>query len=166
MLFISKIKLMAKLATLTVVLLFMATTGLSAQEIPTAGGGEATGTGGTSSYAIGQVFFSTQNGNGGTVSQGVEQPFEIFITLGMDEHSILLMGAHPNPTEDNLILTTETAPINLSYGLYDVHRKLIENRKITSAKTTISVENLPQAIYFLNVTRNSHLVKTFKIIKK
>ena len=52
--------------------------GLQAQESPTAAGGEATGSGGTASYSIGQVVYTTNTGTNGSVAQGVQQPFVIF----------------------------------------------------------------------------------------
>ena len=51
--------------------------GLQAQESPTATVGEATGTGGTASYSVGQVVYTTTTGTNGSVAQGVQQPFEI-----------------------------------------------------------------------------------------
>ena len=145
--------------------LFLGTFGLFAQEIPTASGGEATGPGGTSSYSIGQVFYSTFSNSNGTISQGVEQPFEIYATLGKEENSIVLMSAHPNPTDGYLILTASVFD-NLSYELYDLQGRLLYNKEVTSDKTTILFENLPRATYFLNVKKKSQTIKTFKIIKK
>ena len=40
-------------------------------------GGEATGSGGTSSYTLGQVFYTVTNANSGSISQGVQQNFRI-----------------------------------------------------------------------------------------
>jgi len=53
----------------------------------------------------------------------------------------------------------------LNYQLYDNQGKIIENKKVTANSTTISMEALPKSIYFLNVTDNKQVVKTFKIIK-
>jgi hypothetical protein len=47
--------------------------GLSAQESVNGSGGDATGTGGTSSYSIGQVVYTTATGTNGSVAQGVQQ---------------------------------------------------------------------------------------------
>ncbi len=56
-----------------------------AQESIVASGGEATGTGGSSSYSIGQVSYTSNQGTGGSVEQGVQQPFEIYAVLGMEK---------------------------------------------------------------------------------
>ena len=52
----------------SVVFVLLGLGGLHAQENPTAAGGEATGTGGTSSYSVGQVVYTTNTGaNGSTL---------------------------------------------------------------------------------------------------
>ncbi|MBV1889111.1 MAG: HYR domain-containing protein, partial [Proteobacteria bacterium] len=46
---------------------------ISAQESINVSGGDATGTGGSSSYSVGQVFYTTNVGATGSVAQGVQQ---------------------------------------------------------------------------------------------
>ena len=139
--------------------------GLHAQESPTAAGGEATGTGGTSSYSVGQVVYTTATGTNGSLAQGVQQPYEISVTIGIKETSINLeLSVYPNPTTDYLTLKLDEFE-TLNFQLIDLQGKIIENKKISSTTTSINVENLPKALYFLNVTKNNKVVKSFKIIK-
>ena len=49
------------------------------QHTLSASGGEAVGSGGTSSYTYGQVFYQTESTSTSSLSQGVQQPFEISI---------------------------------------------------------------------------------------
>ena len=139
--------------------------GLHAQESINGSGGEATGTGGTASYSVGQVVYTTATGTNGSVAQGVQQPFEISTTVGINETTINLeMSVYPNPTTNYLTLKTDDNA-NLNYQLVDLQGKVIENKKVIANSTTISMEALPKAIYFLNVTKDNQVVKTFKIIK-
>jgi len=139
--------------------------GLHAQESPTAAGGEGTGAGGTASYSVGQVVYTTNRGTNGSVAQGVQQPYEISTTVGINETSINLeMSVYPNPTTNYLTLKVEDNS-NLSYQLYDLQGKVIENKKINSNSINISLEEKPTAAYFLNVINNNQIVKTFKVIK-
>jgi hypothetical protein len=139
--------------------------GLHAQESPTAAGGEATGTGGTSSYSVGQVVYTTATGTNGSLAQGVQQPYEISVTIGIKETSINLeLSVYPNPTTDYLTLKVDDFE-TLNFQLIDLQGKIIENKKVSSTTTSINVENLPKALYFLNVTKNNKVVKSFKIIK-
>ena len=139
--------------------------GLHAQETIPATGGEATGTGGTASYTVGQVVYTTATGTNGSVAQGVQQPYEIFATTGINETSINLeLSVYPNPTTNYLTLKVEETA-NLNYQLFDMQGKVIENKKVTTNTTSITMEALPTATYFLNVVKNNQVVKTFKVIK-
>lgn len=157
---------MKHIKTITsVAFLLLGLGGLHAQESPTSTGGEATGTGGTASYSIGQVVYTTNTGTNGSVAQGVQQAFEISTTAGINETSINLeLSVYPNPTTNYLTLKVEKLE-NLTYQLIDLQGKIITNKKVTAKTSTIKMEDLPKAIYFLNVTKNNQLVKTFKIIK-
>jgi hypothetical protein len=55
---------------------------------------------------------------------------------------------------------------NLSYQLYDMNGKLLQNRKVDGNETVITMGNLVPSTYFLKVTDNQKEVKTFKIIKQ
>ena len=55
----------------------LATLELSAQENTVASGGKATGSGGTVSYSVGQVVYTTNAGTNGSLSQGVQQPYVV-----------------------------------------------------------------------------------------
>lgn len=132
-------------------------------------GGDATGSGGTSSYSVGQVVYITNTGSNGSIAQGVQQPYEITVVTNLDEAAIiqLELSAYPNPAVDFLNLNIgEFEKNNLSYQLYNVAGKLLENKKIEQRLTKINMEKLPKAIYFVKVTRNKTSIKTFKIIKK
>ena len=139
--------------------------GLHAQETVTTTGGEATGTGGTASYSVGQVVYTTATGTNGSVAQGVQQPYEISVTIGIKETSINLeLSVYPNPTTDYLTLKVDDFE-TLNFQLIDLQGKVIANKKVTNATTIIKMEELAKALYFLNVTKNNQLIKTFKIIK-
>jgi hypothetical protein len=138
-----------------------------AQKSVVASGGNATGTGGKVSYSIGQVAYTTATGTGGKVTQGVQQPFEI-LTLGTDNFPEikLTMAVYPNPTTSLVNLTVDNFDFEkLQFYLTDINGKQLQSRKIIDAETQIEMENLPQAVYFLNVLDNNKTLKTFKIIK-
>jgi hypothetical protein len=139
------------------------------QENILASGGTATGSGGTSSYSVGEIFIGTQTGTNGSVAQGTQQPFEIS-TLGNDEFPQinLEMSVYPNPTIDKLnLLIGNKEWSNLTYQFFDISGKIIsENQKITASETPVSMQSFSQGIYFLVVKDSKKTVKTFKIIKK
>lgn len=139
------------------------------QESVVVSGGNATGTGGSSSYSVGQVVYTSLPGANNYILQGVQQPYEI-ITLGNDEFKEinLEMTAYPNPTIDilNLVVVNDKLD-NLSYNIFDINGKLVSrNSKITTSETKVSLQELNQGIYFLAIKENNKTIKTFKIIKK
>ncbi len=142
---------------------------IQAQNAIPASGGNATGIGGSISYTIGQAVYSSYTETTGSVAQGVQQPYEISVVTGLEEalEIILNFSTYPNPATDFITLKIENYKTeNLTYQLYDINGSLLENRKIESIETTISMGKLIPSIYFLRITDNNKDAKTFKIIKK
>jgi len=139
-----------------------------AQEAVIAAGGDASGSGGTVAYTVGQLVYTTHKGTTGSVAQGVQQAFEISVISGLKEVKgiNLTISAYPNPTTDFLNLKVENYNNqNLSYQLLDMSGKLLETKKLEGEQTRIGMSNLAHATYFVKVIRNNNEVKTFKIIK-
>ncbi len=156
-----------KNVTLSALLLFGA--GLSAgyaQQSTTASGGDATGSGGSIAYSVGQIVYTTISGTNGSLSQGVQQPYEISINTGLAEAGINLnVAVYPNPTIDALKLNVDNFDNETSYQLMDVNGKLLESNAVAANITTIKMEHYASATYFLKVIRNNQEIKTFKLIK-
>jgi hypothetical protein len=142
---------------------------LKAQEAIPAAGGDATGNGGSVSYTIGQVVYTTNTSATGSVSEGVQQPYEIFIITGSELFPSVSLSCkvYPNPTTDFLILSVgELEKENLSYRLADLNGREIAIGKVIDEQTKIQMGSLRDGNYFLSVIMNNAEVKTFKIIKK
>ena len=139
-----------KKVKLSALILLAGLTGLQAQEAVTAAGGDATGSGGTVSYTIGQIDYTTNTGTGGTVTQGVQQPYEFFI-LGIDDKKDISvkLSVYPNPAVSTVNLRIDNQNLeNLSFQLYDVNQKLILNQKVSNTETSIRWKNLHQPLTF------------------
>ena len=138
------------------------------QEIISSTNGDSSGSGGSSSYTIGQVFFNTIESDNGSLVQGVQQPFE-FQTLSTPALLTVQLTAvtYPNPTTDFVLLKIlDTALENLQYTLFDLNGKTIVSKKINSFSTRITMKNFAIGLYLLKLTKNNQPLKTFKIIKK
>jgi|SRR5690554_434647 len=148
-----------------VILLGLGLTGLHAQESINASGGDATGSGGSASYSVGQVVYTTNTGSTGSVAQGVQHAFEIY-TLGVEDIEDILLTAYPNPTTDYLTLELNAVTYSdVTYQLFDIHGRLLRSHKITDNHTQIAMSDLPAAVYFVKVSQGNNEVKTFKIVK-
>lgn len=145
-------------------LLILLTESVFSQEAVTTAGGESTGTGSVS-FTIGQIVYSQISSDDNFIIQGVQQPFEIF-SDGKNKFISLEYSVYPNPTVD--YLTLKIINFNhqaLSYKLYDTNGKLIKNSKLLESNTNIEMKYLQSAMYFLVVSNDLKVLKSFKIIK-
>ncbi len=154
----------------TILLFFtLAITTALAQETVSVTGGDASGSGGSVSYTLGQVAYETHNGTGAYSIEGVQQPYEISVVTAIGELDgiTLSISAYPNPVTDNLTLGIDGVEgKELSYQLYNLDGRILRNEKITDPKTNIAMSGFVSATYFVKVVSGSKKVKTFKIIKK
>ena len=142
--------------------------GLHAQEAFPVAGGDAVGSGGSVSYSIGQLVYNTNEGPDGSVAQGVQQPYEISIIVGLEEAEgiKLICTAYPNPTTDLLNLKVENYDLDdLSYFLFSMNGNLLKSNKIREKETSISMIEYQSGIYFLKILSKEIETKTFAIIK-
>jgi hypothetical protein len=95
-----------KVKLYAIFLLSLGLTGLHAQETIPTSGGNALGSGGTVSYTVGQLVYTTNTGTTGSLAQGVQQPYEISVVNGIDEALGITLNysAFPNPATDFLYL--------------------------------------------------------------
>lgn len=154
----------------------------NAQEAIPAAGGTVTGQGGSVSFTVGQVVYTTVSGEEHTVSQGVQQPYEIWVVTSSEEIPIsgIDIQAYPNPATDFVTLRVESA-LNqhfqpFAYELFDMTGRVLEKKTISSSHTNIPMGHLAPATYFVKVYHSAKTTflmqsssvqsKTFKIIKK
>jgi hypothetical protein len=154
---------------LSIFLLFMGSaTIIKAQDAIPASGGNSSGSGGSVSYTVGQVSYSSVSDTGGTVSEGVQQPYEIFVITGLDQFTGITLNlfAYPNPTTNSLTLKVDDFNLNnLSFILSDLNGKILTSNLISEEKTSVEMGYLVSATYFLTVKQGNSILKTFKIIK-
>ena len=157
--------------TLKLVIVFLFSlklTSIQAQVAISASGGNATGSGSVS-YTVGQTVYTTNTGTNGSVAQGVQQPHEISVVTGIEEAKdiSLEMVVYPIPATDFVMLNIANYEgINIRYQLYDINGNLLKDTKVEGNETNIPMQNLLPSMYFLKVTDNNKVIKTFKIIKK
>jgi len=136
-----------------VLLLGLGLTGLQAQTNVNATGGNASGNGGSVSYSVGQVVYTTHKGSNGSVAQGVQQPYEISVA-GIDEANgiSLRVTAYPNPTTDYLTLEIDASTslsIQSMSNQIDASTSLsiqsMSNQK--DASTSLSIQSMSYQLY-------------------
>ncbi|MBK7233534.1 MAG: T9SS type A sorting domain-containing protein [Saprospiraceae bacterium] len=133
-------------------------------------GATASGTGGTSDYSVGQVFYTTATGPNGASNQGVQQPYQVTTSVGDELDQVkLVMKVYPNPTMSGLVLiidpNSNSSIKGMNLQIYDINGKRLFSEKILKYETPINMESLVASYYILNVYQASKLIKSFKILK-
>jgi len=148
---------------------FFGFTFVNGQQAVVTTGGTAKGSGGTVTYTVGQIAYQTFGGSGGTVMQGVQQPWEVSTPVAVEntEDISLLMNVFPNPTKGAFKLVVGTLENrNLKFRLYDMNGILLKDERINAEETEINIQNHASTIFFLKVISNAQEIKVFKIVKK
>lgn len=142
---------------------------LLAQNSPVSSGASAIGSGGSSSYSVGQIVYLTNYGENISAIEGNQQPFEIIFLSNYTSEAINLgFSAYPNPTKNNLNLSfaDELDLENMTYELFDLTGKIIISKtNIKSSKQIIYLANYQTGLYFLSIIKGNEIIKSFKIIK-
>lgn len=140
---------------------------ISAQEGTVASGGDATGSGGSVSYSIGQINYVSATNAGDQVNQGIQQAFEIFAYTGIEENTIdLNYSAYPNPTNGNLNLKVDRADYaSLKYMLSSIDGRSLAQDVVMDKNTTISMQGFASGTYILTIIQGSKKIKSYNIIK-
>ena len=105
----------------------------------------------------------------GTITQGVQQPFEITtVTLiTQDATKPFTITVLPNPTTDILILKINNTDLSrLYFQLYDINGQLIKNEAIRVDETIIDMSNQIPSTYILKIIQDNTDVISYKILKK
>lgn len=149
-------------------LLFFVVSGvtLSAQSDVVPTGGTATGSGGTVTYTVGQIAVQTYSNGTFTISEGVQQPYEIQI-IGVDDYPGITLNAmvYPNPTVGNVQLTINNEQLEGEVKVFDMNGKFLFAKKIEGQTTVIPMVDLVAGTYFVNVVCEKQVLKTFKVVK-
>ena len=158
---------MFELKQLTTFSFLLLTSVLSAQETFSSSGFSSNGNSGLITYSVGQVAIDFSTGNNGSLYQGVQQPYEIFSTLGNGILNInLKLIAYPNPTTDQLVLSIENIQgKKYYYQLFNINGKTLLSNKCLENKTNINLNEFPSNTYLLSIIENNAVIKTFRIIK-
>ena len=132
--------------------------------VPT--GGTATGNGGTVTYTIGQIAVQSYGEGGTSISEGVQQPYEIQ-TIGIDNYPGITLNAmvYPNPTLGNVQLTMNNVQLEGEVRVFDLNGKFLFSKKIEGETTMIPMAALATGTYFVNVLDGTQVLKSFKVVK-
>ena len=141
-----------------------------AQNSVHASGGDASGTGGTVAYSIGQVAYTSADNGTGSISLGVQQPYITMAVGNQEIDAALSVALFPNPVQSNTFLQLDAQTLEepieaYAYAIYDMYGRLLHQEDIVQSTTKISLAEFHNAMYLVKVIRNHYTVRTFKVIK-
>ena len=154
----------------SLILILMGVTAVFAQSAIVPIGGDVQNNSGSVSYTVGQIAVQTsENSNGVTVGEGVQQPYEIQ-TVGIDDYPQITLNAvvYPNPTDNIAQLQLNGFEIpsgGISAHLYDGNGKLLQNIAVTDDLTTIHIGQYATGTYYLELRDGKRVLKTFKVVR-
>jgi hypothetical protein len=142
---------------------------LNAQEASVATGGNISGYNGSVSYSVGQVANLYLESPDGSVVQGVQQPYEIFLITGIVEAKGVSLDflVYPNPVHDFLKLKIQGLDAKtLVWKIQDSSGRVLDSGQVSDTETIISMTGYPAGIYLFSVAdKNNIQYKTYQIIK-
>jgi hypothetical protein len=137
------------------------------QQAVIATGKDASGASGSIAYSVGQNAYSMKGSNR-EISEGVQQPYEIqTLTVGENPAKEPNITLYPNPVNSYLFIDFINNDYhNSQFVLFDGQGKLIKKGPINDKKYELNLMELPSAVYFIQIIKDSRMIKSFKIIKK
>jgi len=152
---------------LFVFILHLMITQIRAQQVISAAGATASGTGVQLSWTIGEPVIETFTGATAILTQGFHQSRLFATAIDPIENPGLKLTVYPNPVSGILKLEiTDHRLEGIRYSLFTMDGKSILDRKVEKQPELISMENYTPGTYLLKIfVSGNHPVQTFKIVK-
>ena len=130
-------------------------------------GGVINGSGGTVSYSVGQLVYSTDESAGGSLAQGVQRPYRLASVEFKPSAPALNFSILPNPTDGDLLLRLSDKPEEIPlYKVTDLQgRELLEGR-VSYPDTPVRLSGFASGTYLIQILNtNNKPLQTLQIIK-
>lgn len=150
---------------LLVCLLILSNITLNAQEVISTQGESYESESFTIDFTIGETIIETIDSDSYKLTQGFHQG-NLIVESIEENKSGFSITLFPNPVLFQLNLSFEEYKENYTYQIIDINGKILLLQSISSALTTIDVDNIASGIYFLNINDENHeIIESFKVIK-
>ena len=126
-------------------------------------------------WSIGECVTTTHSAGNYVITQGFHQNSYVITTI-KDLVTDVKISVYPNPTTDFINLKiypvenynrVESSKVeDLQYTITDFSGKILQTKKIAEDIEQINFSNFATGTYFITISENKQLIKSFKIIKK
>lgn len=152
-----------RLRILPLVLILVGGAQIHGQQAVVPAGGEATGSGGTVSWTLGQVDYEASQSSGGNVQRGVQQPYE-WLVMSADEAARPTVSVWPNPTADQVRLEwNEPLPAGARFLVSSSTGALIDEGPVTGTTLTIQLERQASGQYVVRIMSRDRILNTLTL---
>ncbi|MDP4282217.1 MAG: T9SS type A sorting domain-containing protein [Bacteroidota bacterium] len=141
----------------------------NAQQSVLTTGGSVSANDGTFTYSVGQVVYQVSFGQNNSITEGVQQPYGIYVVWGIENEKEVTLECKisPNPAEDFVTLSIPLTEISGMIGkLSTPEGKRLLDFQISGKETVVPLKSFTSGIYILTVYKENNPVKVFKIVKK
>ncbi len=114
-------------------------------------------------YTLGEPLVDNFE-NGNILSQGFHQLYQIIVDVDFTKALDYQLTLLPNPTSGRIQLSTESN-LKFDVSLFDLYGNEIFKSKSNLHSTDYDISQLAQGIYYLTVSNEKEIIKTFKISK-
>ncbi len=85
--------------------------------------------------------------------------------LGIEEKNSVALNPFPNPTQ-NILYFENIQQSELHFQLFDLNGQLLIETGLGPSNTSVNIEHLKEGVYILNLTENSGISYSYRIIKE
>ena len=159
---------MKKLGLLVVgiVLTTMAFSQTANPELVSSGGDSFSNTTYLLDWSIGECVTATHSEGDYVITQGFYQEGDIITSVEEFTEQGININIYPNPTTNFVELKTGSPEIeNMQYSVTDINGKILQNEEVTNETEQLNFSNYSNGVYFLTITQENQVIKSFKIIK-
>ena len=139
-----------------------------AQEGTNAAGGDASSGEGSVSYSIGQSFGASVATSDGSITEGVQQPYQIRVVTDLSStlNESSDVNAYPNPVLSSFTVNVD-GELNhqLTGVLFNQMGVEVHRFELAGSQTNVNLENFEAGMYMLHVKKDNQVFKNIKIIK-
>ncbi len=150
-------------------LLILCFKGVVAQSSVVSIGGDMSGADGSVAFSIGQTFFQTYYSADHSIYQGIQQPYEISVIMGVEEMNGTdsYVNIYPNPVTDCLsIMLSDYNQQDLHLALYNTQGQELFVSGLINAQTRVKMDCYTPGLYYIKIMSGGKTIKTFKVVKQ
>ena len=116
-------------------------------------------------WSIGECITATHSAGDYVFTQGFHQNSYV-VTSVEDLRADIQMSVYPNPTTDFITIDLlSSAGHSNVITVTDLNGKVLQQAEVTNETEQLNFSDYANGVYFLSVTENNQLIKSFKIIK-